>query len=72
MKKKKIEIDMAIYESVRKEMVDDMLQKQRLNDLNNFFNNFDSKINKVGELIDKVPENSNYNPPKSWLEKFGF
>ena len=72
MKRKKIEIDMEIYKSVREEMVNEILQKQRLNDLNNFFNDFDSKINKVGELIDKVPANSDYNPPKSWLEKFGF
>lgn len=72
MKKKKIEIDMNIYNSVKSEMVNEMLQKQRLNDLNNFFNNLDAKINKVGELIDKVPVISDYNPPKSWLEKFGF
>jgi ABC-type Fe3+-hydroxamate transport system substrate-binding protein len=36
-----------------------------------FFNNFDQKINKVGELLDKVPNNATVKPSRSWLNIFG-
>ena len=45
--------------------------RNNLYDLNTFFGNFETKINKVAELIEKVPDDSVVRPSKSWLNMFG-
>jgi hypothetical protein len=45
--------------------------RNNLYDLDTFFNNFEGNINKVADVIDKVPDDSYVRPSKSWLKMFG-
>jgi hypothetical protein len=45
--------------------------RNRLYDMNVFFNNFEGNINKVAELIEKVPDDSVVRPNRTWLNMFG-
>jgi hypothetical protein len=44
---------------------------ERLKDLDTVFQKFDNNLNKVGKLIEKVPDDSVVRPSKSWLNMFG-
>ena len=45
--------------------------RDRLYDLDTFFDKFEGNINKVAELAEKVPVDSVVRPSKTWLEMFG-
>lgn len=50
------------------------LEKQnmeRLKDLDTVFQKFDNNLNKVGKLIEKVPDDSVVRPNRNWLNMFG-
>lgn len=42
-----------------------------LSELENHFNKIDSKLDKIAQLVDKIPDNSIVRPDKSWLSAFG-
>lgn len=74
-------INQDILNEVQQERIDQQWLKEmekldketsdRLYDLNSFFGNFETKINKVAELIEKVPDDSVVRPSKNWLNMFG-
>jgi len=74
-------INKDILKEVQQEKIDQQWLKEmekvdketsdRLYDMNIFFDNFEGKINKVAELIEKVPDDSFVRPSKSWLNMFG-
>ena len=45
--------------------------RNNLYDLDTFFDKFKGNINKVADIIDKVPDDSVVRPSKSWLSMFG-
>lgn len=45
--------------------------RNNLYDLDTFFDKFEGKINKVADIIDKVPVDSVVRPSTSWLSMFG-
>ena len=49
----------------------DKLNSERLKDLDTVFQKFDNNLNKISELIEKVPEDSVVRPSKNWLNMFG-
>lgn len=49
----------------------DKQNMERLKDLGTVFQKFDNNLNKIGKLIEKVPDDSVVRPSKSWLSMFG-
>lgn len=62
--------NMQIKKSIMDE-IDMDLNPKRLERMETFFSDLEGKINKVAELIDKVPVDSKVKPSKSFLDLFG-
>lgn len=76
-----MKINPDILKEVQQEQIDrqwlkemekvDKETRDRLYDLDTFFDKFEGNINKVAELAEKVPVDSVVRPNKTWLEMFG-
>lgn len=74
-------INKDILKEIEQERIDEKWLKEmeaidketrnRLYDMNVFFDNFEGNINKVAELIEKVPDDSVVRPNRTWLNMFG-
>ena len=49
----------------------DKQNMERLKDLDTVFQKFDNNLNKISELIERVPEDSVVRPNRTWLNMFG-
>lgn len=49
----------------------DKQNMERLKDLGTVFQKFDNNLNKIGKLIEKVPDDSVVRPSRNWLNMFG-
>ena len=74
-------INQDILKEVQKDKIDHKWMKEmekidretsdRLQQMQTFFGNFDKNINKVAELVEKVPDDSVVRPSTNWLNMFG-
>jgi len=62
---------MRISKELMKEIQSDANQLKNIHAAEKMFNDFDSKINQVGKLIEKLPDNAVVRPKQSWLSIFG-
>lgn len=59
---------------VDKEIFNEIIREsnvKKLEKMDKLFDAFETNINKVAELIEKVPDDSVVRPSKTWLNMFG-
>lgn len=62
---------MQIKKSLLKEIQSDANHLKNIERATAMFDNLDSKINQIGKLIEKLPDNASVRPKQSWLNIFG-
>ena len=62
---------MRISKELMKEIQSDANQLKNIQAAEKMFNDFDSKLNEVGKLIERLPDNAIVRPKQSWLSIFG-
>lgn len=65
--RKKLTISKSLYNEIQQ----DASQLKNFQQAEKLFDNFDSRMNEVSRLIEKLPDNAIVRPKSSWLNIFG-